>query len=103
MSILHASMSVSMPDGSLWAIPVNVIAMHRAKHYAYKFDGLSMKSLEEETVPLFESSEFEIVDWAENNMNWSDISQYARLINTRDIDFQEGWLSGDKKIRRKTL
>jgi hypothetical protein len=48
---------------------------------------------------LFESDEFEIEDWAANNMDWSDVVAFATKIGPVDqVDYQEGWVNGKKEI-----
>lgn len=91
---------VTMPDGSRWGVPVDIIARDRAKHYAKEFDGDVERSLAEDTVPLFESDDFEIIDWAANNMNWSDVKDHAGRMahSTPEPDYQEGWVNGDKEV-----
>ena len=90
---------VTMPDGSRWGVPVMVIARDRAKNYADEFGGDIEKSLAEDTLPLFED-DFEITDWAANNMNWSDVKDQAvRMAESEpDPDYQEGWVNGDKEL-----
>lgn len=91
---------VEMPDGSRWGVPVMVIARHRAAEYAHEFGGDVERSLAEDTIPLFESDEFEIKDWAANNMNWSDVQQHAGRMahSTVEPDYQEGWINGPKEL-----
>jgi len=61
---------VTMPNGEQWSVPVHVIAFDRAHHYAHEFDDDVVRSAEEDTWPLFESDQYQIEDWAANNMNW---------------------------------
>lgn len=92
-------LTVTQTDGSVWAIPVMIIAADRAKHYAHEFDDNVQRSLDEDTMPLFDNDPFEIEDWAVNNMNWSDVASHA--FKTKDApppDFQEGWMSGEKNV-----
>ncbi|CAA2366800.1 hypothetical protein [Xanthomonas phage Olaya] len=93
---------VNAPDGSRWAVPVLTIARDRAKHYASEFDGDVERSLDEDTMPLFEASPYEVQDWAVNNMNWSDVKPDARIYAPAkpitDDDMQEAWMSGDKEV-----
>jgi hypothetical protein len=91
-------MSIEMPDGSKWAVPVDVIARHRAAHYAHEFDGDIERSLAEDTGPLFAGDQFEIKDWASNNMSWSDVRSVAMYLGTEKSDYQEGWVNGAKSI-----
>ena len=93
---------VTMPDGSEWAINVMVIAEARASYYAAEFDDSLQQSLDEDTLPLFASDEFEIRDWAQNNMNWCDVEQKAvRVTLPKPLDpdaCQEAWVNGEYRI-----
>lgn len=93
------ALTVTLPDGSIWAVPVMVIAADRAKHYAHEFDGDVQRSLDEDTMPLFDSDPFEIEDWAVNNMNWSDVESHAfKHKDAPKPDFQEAWINGEKNV-----
>ncbi len=97
---MHKYMTVEMPDGSKWGVPVEIIARHRAKNYADEFGDDVERSLAEDTIPLFESSDYEIEDWAVNNMNWEDFDGHqVKLEDAPPPDFQEAWLSGPKGLR----
>lgn len=98
MSILNKKLIITMPDHSKWSVPIERIARNRAAHYAHEFDGDVEKSLAEDTVPLFESDNFEIEDWAANNMNWSDVQAHAQLHEAGECHFQEGWVNGEKEV-----
>lgn len=91
---------VSMPDGSVWAVPVLVIAKDRAEHYMDEFDDDLDKSLLEDTLPLFRERESEIEDWARNNMCWADVVDVAVqvLAPSCATDWEEGWANGDVEI-----
>lgn len=98
MSILSKQYVTTMRNGQKWAIPVERIAFNRAHYYAKKF-GISFdESLKERTLPLFESDEFEIEDWATNNMDWSDVKKYAKLISDPEDCFQDGWVNGEHEV-----
>ncbi len=92
---------VDMPDGITYALPVEVIARHRAAHYADKhYDGSVIESLRKDTVPLFLDCDGEIIDWAQNNMNWSDVKDKAHMLKKKapDGDFEDAWVNGDHTI-----
>ncbi len=89
---------IAMPDESVWAVPVEVIARNRATYYAREFGGDVEASLAKDTLPRFNDDPFEIEGWAENNMNWSEVVEHARLINEGETDYQEGWVNGDKEV-----
>ena len=93
---------VNAPDGSRWAVPVMTIARDRAKHYASEFDGDVERSLDEDTMPLFEADPYNVQDWAVNNMNWADVKDHARIYAPAkpitDEDMQEAWMEGAKEV-----
>lgn len=94
------ALHVTMPDGSVWSVPVEIIAKNRAEVYKGEFEGSHRRSLDEDTWPLFEDDPFEITDWAANNMNWEDVAEHATKVEQPDaaVDYQEGWVNGDKDI-----
>ena len=97
-------MTVEMPDGSTWAVPVDAIARNRATYYAKEFDGDVERSLAEDTGPLFATDDYEIEDWAVNNMDWKDVEGVAfelPVAKTRD-QYQDGWMEGEKEITEVT-
>lgn len=100
---MKTTLEIKLPDGSVWGVPVMTIAKDRAANYAAEFGGSVERSLVEDTIPLFEADDFEIQDWAENNMNWSDVSADATRIRPPDPltveDFQEAWVNGEKFLR----
>lgn len=96
---MKKALRVTMPDGSKWDVPVLFIAQDRAQHYAGEFSGNVEMSLSEDTLPLFEDDDYEIEDWAVNNMNWSDVAGQAKIVKEQSApDYQEGWLNGHKEI-----
>jgi len=98
MSILDKKYLTKMSNGQTWAVPVRVIAENRAQYYAAK-DGVSVeKSLNEDTLPLFESDDYEVEDWAQNNLNWDDVKHVAELVESGGFDWDDGWINGDHDI-----
>lgn len=96
---IGAKLVVLMPDGSRWSVPILPIARNRARHYASEFDGDIERSLNEDTLPLFRSDDYEVYDWAQNNMNWSDVVDLATKEEDPDpVDYQDGWVNGDKEV-----
>lgn len=93
---MKTHLTVEMPNGEVWAVPVLQIAKNRAKHYAYEFDGDETRSLKEDTIPLFEENEEEIIDWAEGNMNWSDLYGKFLVKRVESFHYQDGWVNGKK-------
>lgn len=96
--LIDKELHVTMPDNSVWAIPVDVIARNRAAEYAHEFYGDVEESLIEDTIPLFIADEYGIEDWAENNMNWDEIKEHARMVSPPDVNYTDGWCNGAKDI-----
>lgn len=96
MSILEKEYVVTMENGEKWSVPVSMIAQDRATYYAaIDFGGDVGKSLKEDTIPLFSSDDYEIEDWAKNNMDWLDVEKHATLKEKSSTDYQEGWMNGE--------
>jgi len=89
---------IKMPDGSKWGVNVNEIALNRAQNYADEFDNSVERSLKEDTLALFKECPEEISDWAANNMNWDEFKNHYLIEGPPEVDFQEGWMSGEKEV-----
>lgn len=99
---MDAELQVLMSDGSVWAVPVEHIARSRATFYADEHGGDVEASLRDDTIPLFESDDYSIKDWAAGNMDWDDVSQFARLVSNPDRpNYADGWTNGNKRVVRK--
>lgn len=93
---LPNAMTVTMPDNSVWQVPTEFIARHRAAYYAQEHGITFEESLEQYTLPLFYDDSYEIQDWAENNMNWADVEPHATMIRPGEVDYNDGWVNGEK-------
>lgn len=98
------TLRLKMPDGRVYEIPIQVIAENRARSYADEFEDSLARSLEEDTLPLFAKSDYDVIDWAKNNMNWEDVVLHARVISEprppSPAEMQEGWVGGDMHVMR---
>jgi hypothetical protein len=45
--------------------------------------------------------DYEIEDWAANNMNWVDVQAIAVKVSIKEVNFQEGWVNGEKEVIEK--
>ena len=88
---------VTMPNQSIWEVPVSVIALDHAKYYA-GVDEISVEKSYDLTAELFLDDDYEVEDWAKNNMNWEDVSDEAVCVESPETDFQEGWMNGDVEV-----
>lgn len=103
---MKAYLRTEMPDGSVRAVHVETIARNRAEHYAKNYTGTFEERVEQALLdnvyPLFESDDYEIEDWAANNMNWEDVKNSAIMIAApQPVDYQEGWVNGAHLIVRE--
>jgi hypothetical protein len=85
-----------MPDGSKYDVPAEVIARSRALNYS---DGDESCDEYRNEYDFTIKDPYELKDWAANNMNWSDVQDYAvKAMEPNLGDFQEGWMNGEKEI-----
>lgn len=83
---------VGFDNGEKYHVPLQVICDSRDEHYADEqedtFDFVTTGGL----------SEYDIEDWASNNMDWSELSPYAKKVDVpqRAYDYEEGWASCSK-------
>jgi hypothetical protein len=102
---MNKYLRVTMPDGSQWDVSVSEIARDRASYYAEQDTGAKAGDkfakvfMKEYNYTM--KNDDELMDWATNNMNWSDVSAFAQKVEPRKLsaeEFQEGWLNGEKVI-----
>ena len=86
---------VHMPDGTIWEVEAGHIAIDRAKYYEKLepgcYHGEYLFTLEDED---------ELLDWAQNNMNWSDVEEHAKMVgrDEESSNYQEGWVNGKREV-----
>ena len=89
---------VTMPDGSEWEVPASVVAKSRAEYFSEYDEDCTYDEEYEFTI----GSEFELKDWAENNMNWEDVREFSVQVVKgelmKNVDYQKGWMNGVKKF-----
>lgn len=83
-NILKMFMAVRMPDGSVWEIPAIIIAINHANEMKSEYDDDFITALNEDTIPIFENDETEIISWAEEEMTWLDVVAFAKRRKTTD-------------------
>jgi hypothetical protein len=86
---------VTMPDGSVWAVPVAAIVASARRYY----EANRTEDSAAELMVELEADDTLVVEWAEGDMNWSEVSEIARQVSAPTLpDYQEGWMNGDKEI-----
>lgn len=90
-------MTIEMPDGSVWAMPAQLIAKSYADYYE-KHDKDYSRQQHYDTAM---EDDYILKDWAANNMHWKDLRHNAiELKRPGPTDFEEGLCNGDKEIVR---
>ena len=98
-----------MPNGLIYQITAADIASHQARDFA-KRRKAELGLNPEQFLDLFRAEYSRIIkdntlilDWAENNMEWEDVSGYAEILNDPipGVDLHEGWINAPKVIVTK--
>jgi len=73
--------------------------------YYSAIDGFKEGSPEWDKEYKLSMDDYEIKDWASSNMNWDDVQSIAKKADLPcdipEIDYQEGWVNGNKEIIEK--
>lgn len=90
-----AILRIEMPDGSKWDVPIQAIVDSRDAFYADDHEdtigGIRANTLDAS----------EIHDWAANEMNWSDVKEWAVRApdaKPKPVNWEEGWANGEKEV-----
>lgn len=93
---------VTFSNGKCFGIPAKVVAEHRAKYYADKDPDTTY---EEEIDFLLGSKtlgtgpdEFEIIDWAKNDMNWNELQRHAEELESEEPNYDDEWTNADSEV-----
>ena len=88
---------VKFPTGEKFKVPAKVIAENRTQYYADR-DGFKKGSAEWKGEFEASMDDFEIYDWASNNMNWEDLAPHAELMPEQSKpDYEEMWGEAEKE------
>lgn len=88
---------ITMPDGSRWEVPAHVVADDRARFYS-EGEKSGDEGYREEFEYALEDDDG-LLDWAANNMDWSDVVTCAKQAEPPPgVDYEEGWANGEKEI-----
>lgn len=87
---------VNFENGETYEIPLECIAKNRADYYKEKGD----KDFNyQEEVDFVMNDSYEGIDWAENNMDWSYVKDFAKKVSEQSvIDLEEQWTNAKKEI-----
>lgn len=89
---------VVFSNGEVYKVPATIVAKDRANYYA-KNTKDDAKEVYEEELQNTLNDDFEIIDWAQNNMNWEEVAEHAvRFYDESKIDFHKEWISNELDI-----
>lgn len=92
---------VTFSDGSRWQIPAGFVATDRAAYYAKldsERDGVDYDKVFGEEVEFALKNEFELIDWAKNNMDWVDVMGVAEKLDVKRAEHRHEWANADMKV-----
>jgi hypothetical protein len=82
-------------DGSIWHVAAQPIAEARARYYAKADESTTYEAELAYTL----SSDYELKDWATNNMNADELVKHATCHKPPiPLDFEEGWNDSENSI-----
>lgn len=102
---MNKFLRVTFSDGKVYDIPAEFIAKARAKYYA-EIDadrGKDYQAVYDEELKNCLEDDYEIHDWAFNNMNWADVKEQAVLLSqvTKVIDYEKEWPNVEHEVVNK--
>lgn len=96
LTLATLMIAVNFSDGTTWEFPASIIAASRARYYEDKEPGCYTKEFD-----YAMNSDYELLDWASNNMDWKDVLSHATLVDTRNLrDYVNEWVNADRKVQR---
>lgn len=96
---------VQMSDGSMYDIPAEIIAEHRAGYFednsaeklAYHSSSVQPRLIVAEKEFAMNNDDI-LIEWASNKMTWKDVEPHARRVDP-DTDMNEkDWQNAPKKV-----
>lgn len=94
---------VDFPTGERYAIPARLIAENRAEFFAARDhpndERLRDAQRRKEIRRALEGDDFEIVDWAANEMSWEEVEPHAERLETPDRALDEMWIEAGFAVR----
>lgn len=90
-------LQVTFSDGASYAIPADVIAKSRAEYYAKLDADRGDGTYPDNYIREYDYSmkdDYELKDWAWQNMDWKDLKPYARKLKTSsNANYHKEWSS----------
>lgn len=94
---MNRSYNVTFSNGQTWSIPVAIIALNRARYFRSKEPEMNLEDHLIAIYKEFDEDKYLIEEWARNNMNWSDVSNFAVLQEEEKyINWEREWCNPEK-------
>ncbi|MDD4297299.1 MAG: hypothetical protein PHC69_10165 [Ruminiclostridium sp.] len=101
--MMEKYLRVKMSDGSMYDIPAEVIADHRANFYennsaeklAYHSSSVQPRLRKAEKEYTLNNDEI-LIEWATNHMDWKDVEKSALKVDL--TNHEEEWKTAEKQI-----
>lgn len=99
---------MTFSDGWKYAISAHYIALDKAQYFATQDCGefctdnkASWIEAEEKEYADCLSDASELLDWANNNMDWDYLSEFAKLLNYAkpEESYEDQWANAEKEVR----
>jgi hypothetical protein len=102
---MNKFLRVTFSDGKVYDIPAEFIAKTRAEYYA-KLDaarGENYIKVYNKELKAGLEDDYEICDWAFNNMDWADVKEQAVLLGqvAKTIDYEKEWVNVEHEVINK--
>lgn len=95
-----------MPDGTVWALPIEYVARDRATYYAKldsDGDDKIYKEIFDEELKFLIENDYELLDWIENNMDWGDFNEELIQLKPQKVDYAKEFFDAKKTIEQFKL
>ncbi len=96
---------VQMSDGTMFDIPAEIIAEHRANYFeANSAEKLTYHSssiqprLRKEEKDFAMNNDETLIEWATNKMKWSELEHHAKKVEPETNNYEIEWPNAPKKI-----
>ena len=87
---------IQFSDGSVWKVPAHIIAKERAEYYA---ENDSDNTEYQKEFDYTMGDDHELTDWANGNMDWDEIEEFATHFETAEINKITEWTNAKKWIQ----
>ena len=100
---------VHFSNGDIYDIPTIEIAKNRAAYYMKEvYPALDPASAEfnaiyEDEMNDIMEKDYELKDWASNDMDWVELEPHARLISSIPIELNDEFCNAEKEIINKEV